>query len=70
MKELKFKTNINCGSCVAKVGPALETAEGVCEWTVDTSSRDKVLIIKTEQLTDSDIIATVAKAGFNAEVLQ
>lgn len=67
MKELKFKTNINCGGCVAKVTPALDTAEGVCEWSVDTTNRDKVLTVKTDSLSISEVISTVEKAGFSAK---
>ena len=69
MKELKFKTNINCGGCVAKVTPTLDTAEGVCEWSVDTTNRDKVLTVKTDSLSTSDVVATVNKAGFVATKL-
>ncbi|MBC5994497.1 heavy-metal-associated domain-containing protein [Pontibacter cellulosilyticus] len=69
MKELQFKTNINCGGCVSKVTPALDTAEGVCEWSVDTTNRDKVLTVKTDSLTASEVIATVEKAGFTAKEL-
>lgn len=69
MKELQFKTNINCGGCVSKVTPVLDAAEGVCEWNVDTASRSKVLTVKTDSLSASEVIATVEKAGFKAEVL-
>ena len=67
MKDLKFKTNINCGGCVSKVTPVLNAAEGVCEWTVDTANKDKVLIVKTDFLSASEVIATVEKAGFKAQ---
>ncbi len=29
METLKFKTNINCGGCVAKVTPELNATEGI-----------------------------------------
>lgn len=69
MKDLKFKTNINCGGCVAKVTPVLNDTEGVSEWNVDTSNKDKVLTVKTDSLSASEVIATVEKAGFRAETL-
>ena len=69
MKELQFKTNINCGGCVAKVTPVLNAAEGVCEWNVDTANRSKILTIKTDSLSASEVIATVEKAGVKAEAL-
>lgn len=69
MKELQFKTNINCGGCVSKVTPVLNAAEGVCKWNVDTANRSKILTIKTDALSASEVIATVEKAGFKAEAL-
>ena len=69
MKELRFKTNINCGGCVAKVTPALNAADGVCEWSVDTNNSDKVLTIKTNSLSAGEVISAVEKAGFSAKEL-
>ncbi|WP_242929043.1 heavy-metal-associated domain-containing protein [Pontibacter vulgaris] len=69
MKELQFKTNINCGGCVSKVTPALNATEGVCEWNVDTTNSSKVLTVKTDSLTAPEIITVVEKAGFKAEML-
>ncbi|NEM99288.1 heavy-metal-associated domain-containing protein [Pontibacter burrus] len=69
MKELQFKTNINCGGCVSKVTPVLNATEGVCEWNVDTANPGKVLTIKTDSLSEQEVIATIAKAGFKAEAL-
>lgn len=69
MKELQFKTNINCGGCVSKVTPALNATEGVSEWNVDTTNRNKILTVKTDSLSASEVIATVEQAGFKAEAL-
>ncbi|WP_018480052.1 heavy-metal-associated domain-containing protein [Pontibacter roseus] len=69
MKDLQFKTNINCGGCVSKVTPILNSTEGVCEWNVDTTKKDKVLTVKTGSLSASEIIATVERAGFKAQTL-
>lgn len=65
-KSLQFKTNINCASCVKSVTPHLDNAEGVCEWEVDTTNKDKILTIKTNDLTEEQVIAIVIKAGFKA----
>lgn len=69
MKDLQFKTNINCGGCIEKVTPALDAAEGIKAWSVDTSNRDKILTVQTDALSAGDVIATVAKAGFKAQAL-
>ena len=69
MKEYQFKTNINCGGCVAKVTPVLNDAKDVAEWNVDTANPAKVLTVKTESLDEEQIAGLVAKAGFKAEKL-
>ncbi len=66
---LKFKTNINCGGCVAKVTPFLNEAEGVCHWEVDTTNAAKILTVHSEGITEAEVIATVKEAGFKAETL-
>ncbi|PRY13790.1 copper chaperone [Pontibacter ummariensis] len=69
MKDLQFKTNINCGGCVSKVTPVLNSTEGVQEWSVDTTQKDKVLTVKTDTLSANEIVATIEKAGFKAQPL-
>ena len=69
MKTLKFKTNINCGSCVRAVTPHLNKLEGVSEWQVDTSNPEKILEVRSESLEAEEIQSTVEKAGFKAEKL-
>jgi copper chaperone len=66
-KELKFKTNINCGGCVAKVKPALDSAEGVNNWGVDTDNEDKILTVSTEGISEEKVIEIVKAKGFNIE---
>lgn len=69
MKTLEFKTNINCGGCVAKVTPVLNKTEGIAEWNVDTANKSKVLTVTTDSLSAQEVIATVEKAGFKAQEL-
>ena len=66
MKTYKFKTNINCGSCIKAVTPHLSKLEGIT-WEVDTNNPDKILEVKTETLEAAEIKNTVEKAGFKAE---
>ncbi|MGE9311112.1 heavy-metal-associated domain-containing protein [Niabella sp. CJ426] len=66
-KEFQFKTNINCGGCVASVKPHLDNAEGVCHWSVDTANKDKVLTVKSTGITEEEVIETIQKAGFKIE---
>ncbi len=68
-KSLQFKTNINCGGCVTSVKPHLDNSKGICEWEVDTANKDKILTVKTDDLTEEQVIDIVNKAGFKAESL-
>ena len=68
-KSLKFKTNINCGGCVASVTPHLDNAEGVCEWEVDTANKDKILTVTTDNMSEEQVIEIIQKAGYKAETL-
>ncbi len=67
MTTLKFKTNINCGGCIAKVAPFMnEKKDVVHSWKVDTSTPDRILTVETEK-SAADVKALVIAAGFNAE---
>ncbi len=65
-KVLKFKTNIKCMGCVAKVTPELDKAAGAQQWEVDITTPDKVLTVITETLEAEEVVAAVEKAGFTA----
>lgn len=69
MKEYQFKTNINCGGCVAKVTPALNENSDIKEWNVDTVNPNKILTVKTDNLVADDVKGIVESAGFKAEAL-
>jgi copper chaperone len=66
-KTLKFKTNINCGGCIAKVTPFLNGAKGIGNWEVDTDNRNKVLTVVSDGITENEVIDVVQKAGFKIE---
>lgn len=67
MQTLQFKTNINCGGCVAKITTDLNSAAGITSWKVDTTNPNKVLTVETELLTAEQVIESVKQAGFKAE---
>lgn len=68
-KQFQFKTNINCGGCIASVKPHLDNADGICHWEVDTTNKDKVLTVKSTGITEEQVIETIQKAGFKIEPL-
>ncbi len=67
-KTLKFKTNIKCNGCIAQVSSALNEAEGISYWEVDTANEDRILTVHSEGISESEIERAVQKAGFNIEV--
>lgn len=69
MSTLSFKTNINCGRCIANVTPSLNTVSGILRWQVDITNPDRVLTVETDSLTAGDIVKVVEKAGYRAEPL-
>ena len=68
METLKFKTNINCGGCVAKVSQTLKDAKGVEHWEVDTVNPHKILTVRG-LTTTTEVMQAVQKAGFKIEII-
>jgi copper chaperone CopZ len=63
-----YKTNINCGGCIASVTPALNQIDEIESWSVDTENPEKILSVELEDDTDSQcIIDAVSSAGFRIE---
>ena len=69
MKTIEVKTNIMCGSCIAKATPTLNEVIGEGNWKVDTLNPNKVLTVTTEDLDKKQVIEAVEKAGYKAEEL-
>lgn len=67
MKKLTFKTNINCGGCLANVKPHLNKAVGENQWEVDLSSENRLLTIHNESISAKEVKAAVEEAGYKAE---
>ena len=67
MGTLKFKTNINCSGCLAKVTPFLNDEKSIEKWDVNTSTPEKTLTVDTEETDPEKIISAVEKAGFKIE---
>lgn len=65
---MKFKTNIMCGACIAKVTDTLNTLVGEGKWNVDTTSADKVLEIDT-QINEEALNSHLNALGYKASAL-
>lgn len=70
MKILKFKTNINCDACVAKVTPVLDGESSVEKWKVDTKNANKILTVEGENINEQELIESLDKIGYKAEQIQ
>jgi len=69
MEKLKFKTNIMCGNCQAKVAPFLNEEERIAGWKVDLTSEDRILEVETD-LSEEEVIEVVEESGFSAERIE
>lgn len=68
MVELTFKTNINCGGCLAKVTPALDAETKISNWKVDLTSDDRILTVIAEEIRPEEVIQAVSSVGFQVEL--
>lgn len=69
-QTLKFKTNLNCSGCVAKVQNDLDNAAGKNQWEVDTNNPDKILSINNSALKEATVVEILKKKGFKAEKME
>ena len=70
MTILRFKTNINCAGCVAKVTPYLDKEESINNWQVDTTGKEKILRVSGQEVNPQRVKQVVQDAGFKAELIQ
>ena len=67
MQILKFKTNVNCGGCIATVTPHLNQVNGIVKWSVDTTNPQKILTVEAVGLQPEIIVEALKKAGYKAD---
>lgn len=70
LKEYQFKTNINCDVCVSKVQSDLSNAHGICEWSVDTTNPEKILTVKSDGITQDEVVDIIKNKGFKIELFK
>jgi len=66
METLRFKTNIKCAGCIAKVTPGLNETVGEGKWSVDLTDPSRVLTISIEKGV-ANVLTALEKAGYKAE---
>lgn len=67
METLKFKTNIKCDGCIAKVSPVLNADSSIEKWEVDLLHPDKILTVSGERISGNLIKSALEKAGYIVE---
>lgn len=67
MRTLKFKTNIKCAGCLARVSPILNETAGEDNWEVDIKSPEKILTVVSDETDERSIIFAINEAGFTAD---
>lgn len=66
-RTFKFKTNLKCGNCVAKVKPQLDEAKEIVEWSIDLKDPERILTVELEETGDvAGIEKILADAGYKA----
>lgn len=66
MKTVKFKTNIKCGACVAKVTPHLDQVANIAQWEVDLKDPNRILTTTLKNDQEENVIKAVKEAGYEA----
>jgi copper chaperone len=70
MNTLKFKTNIKCNGCKAKVTPFLNQEKAIIRWDVDLNNPDRILTVEGDDITEEMIENALKKAGYQAVKIQ
>jgi len=66
MESIKFKTDIKCMGCVAKVTPHLDEIVGKQNWEVDITNPSKILTVGGDA-NETKIKEAIQRAGYKAE---
>jgi len=69
MSEAKFKTTIQCNSCLSKVTPKLNEILEEQSWSVDLESDDRILTVNDDNVSVDEVVSAVKSVGFEIEEL-
>lgn len=64
MLKAQYKTNLNCGSCVSKVKPYLDSDPKINQWSVDTGNPAKILTVEGDSISRESLTQHLDQAGF------
>lgn len=66
-KTFKFKTNLKCEGCVAKVKSGLDAAPEIVRWSVDLNNPDRVLTAEMNSEDFPVVQKVLSQAGYKAD---
>lgn len=69
MSEVRFKTTIQCNSCLSKVTPKLNEFLEEQSWSVDLESDDRILTVNDDNVSVDAVVSAVKSVGFQIEEL-
>ena len=69
MSEVRFKTTIQCNSCLSKVTPKLNEILEEQSWSVDLESDDRILTVNDDNVSVDVVVSAVKSVGFEIEEL-
>ena len=69
MSEVRFKTTIQCNSCLSKVTPKLNEFLEEQSWSVDLESDDRILTVNNDNVSLDAVVSAVKSVGFEIEEL-
>lgn len=68
MKTLKFKTNLKCSNCVAKISASLDQTREIKSWSVDLKSPERILTVEAENAEAAALVSKIlTDAGYRSE---
>ena len=69
METIQLKTNIKCSGCISQATSFLNEAVGEDNWEVDIQNPNKILTVTADNVSKSDVMKALEKAGYTAQEL-
>lgn len=69
MNTKKFKTNFKCSGCSSRVGDFFKNEPRIKSWDTDLNHTDKIITVTFEDISETEILQIIKKAGYIASVI-
>lgn len=64
--QKRFKTNLRCGACVARIQPIFDADPATRSWSADVASPDKTLTVEGDIVDAAHVHQLLAQAGYQS----